>query len=773
MTSERRRDERESDKEIFALLRPSPVVVGSIVGRRPEGPQTEFRIFTTRVCVEGRRASNFACVRTSFTVSSTQPLHILHNTRNSMSSTEETTKNALSARELEWAKNSPELLEQHKQRNGNIIRTRFPPEPNGYLHVGHAKSMNMNFNLAFEKLGVPPESRRTVFRYDDTNPDAESKEYIDSLAKDLAWLGWTPERTTYSSDNFQTLYELAVKLIEKGLAYCCDMTKSEMEVQRELAMKRANARNRGVDPDEEAPVPSKDVLPGRNRDTSVERNLEQFERMRLGLCDEGTWTLRLKMDFESSNPNMYDLVAYRIKFTPHPHAGSGWCIYPAYDFTHGICDSLEDIDYSICTLEFETRREPYYWILWALGMFRPNVYEMSRLNLQYTVLSKRRLLKLVNNNYVRGWNDPRMPTISGLRRRGYTPEIINTFCNDLGATRASNVIEMEKLYNVARTSLSTSSRRCMAALEPIEVTLTNWNEHETNPDSLSFQVQNSPTDPSMGEHSITLTSPFFIDASDFRLTDTSDYYGLAPNKAVGLKYHGGNLICDKHFEQDGKVTKLECRLDTSEDRAKPKTHISWVPSNAIKCEVRVYSNLFTVPEPSELWEDELNNQSEIVYGNALVDPSVGEIADKKNVDEWTSNAAVQFERMGYFVVDLDTTFEQETGTGKIVFNRTVSLKEEVSRKNMSKDEEKALEARKAKQVADKAAKEARLRIPPIELFQTSDEYTGLYSTFDEATGLPTHAADGSELSKSQIKKLAAKQKKHEAAYKKAMAEAGN
>ncbi len=677
-------------------------------------------------------------------------------------------RNALSARELEWAINPPELLAEHKARNGPIIRTRFPPEPNGYLHVGHAKSMNMNFSLAFQKLGVPPEHRRCIFRYDDTNPDAESKEYIDSLAKDVAWLGWIPERTTYSSDNFQTLYELAVKLIQKGLAYCCDMTKAEMELQRELAMKRANAKNRGQDPDVEAPIPSPDVLPGRNRDTSVERNLELFERMKLGLCDEGTWTLRLKMDFDSSNPNMYDLVAYRIKYTPHPHAGGGWCIYPAYDFTHGICDSLEDIDYSICTLEFETRREPYYWILWALDMFRPNVYEMSRLNLQYTVLSKRRLLKLVHNNYVRGWNDPRMPTISGLRRRGYTKEILNTFCDDLGATRASNVIEMEKLFNVARTSLSTTSRRCMAALEPIEVTISNWADHAAQPETLTFQVQNSPTDPVMGEHSITLTSPFYIDASDFRLEDSEDYYGLAPNKAVGLKYHGGNLICDSHQVKDGKVVTLVCRLDVTPDRPKPKTHISWVPSNGLKCEVRVYNHLFTVPEPSELWEDELNPQSEILYTEARVDPSIAKVADKKNVDEWTSNAAVQFERIGYFVVDLDTTFESSTGEGIIVFNRTVGLKEEAGKKKLSKNEEQALEARKAKQAADKAAKEARLQIPPELLFQQGEEYQSMYSKFDDATGLPTHTADGTELSKSQIKKLAAKQKKHEVVYKKVM-----
>lgn len=669
------------------------------------------------------------------------------------------TRNALSARELEWAKNSPSLLQEHAKANGPIVRTRFPPEPNGYLHVGHAKSMNMNFSLAFEKLAVAPENRRTIFRYDDTNPDAESEEYIDSLRRDVEWLGWTPERTTYSSDNFQKLYELALELIHKGLAYCCDMTKPEMEVQRELAMKRANAKNLGKDPDVEAPIPSPDILPGRNRNTSVERNLEIFEKMKLGLCDEGTWTLRLKMDFESSNPNMYDLVAYRIKYTPHPHAGAGWCIYPAYDFTHGICDSLEDIDYSICTLEFETRREPYYWILWALDMFRPKVYEMSRLNLQYTVLSKRRLLKLVNNNYVRGWNDPRMPTISGLRRRGYTKEIINKFCTDLGATRAANVIEMEKLYTTARMTLSDTTRRAMAALDPIKITISNWEEHANS--TLTFQVQNSPTDPSLGEHDITLTSPLYIDSSDFRMVDEPQYYGLAPNKAVGLKYHGGNLVCDEVKKgKDDKVVELICRLDNSPERPKPKTHISWVPSTGIPCEIRVYNHLFTVAEPTDLWEDELNPESEVVYANAIVDPSVASLCDQKKVDKWTSNEALQFERMGYFVVDLDTKFDSATGKGALVFNRTVSLREEVFKKKLSKQEEEANAARVLKQKADLEAKEKRMRIDPKDLFKEAEEYKGKYSKFNEANGIPTHLADGTELTKSAMKKLGKEQQKH-------------
>jgi glutaminyl-tRNA synthetase len=694
---------------------------------------------------------------------------------------DEYTSVALSARELEWAINPPEVQAQHKQANGPIVRTRFPPEPNGYLHIGHAKSTNMNFALAFEKLGVPMEHRRTIFRYDDTNPDAETEEFIDSLRRDLEWLGWKPERTTYSSDYFQHLYDFAVQLIQKGLAYVCDMTKAEMEAQRELAMKRANARCTGKDPDAEFPIPDANILPGRNRDTSVERNMELFHKMKLGCFDEGTYTLRLKMDFDSPNPNMYDLVAYRIKYTPHPHAGSGWCIYPAYDFTHGICDSLEDIDYSICTLEFETRREPYYWILWALDLYRPKVYEMSRLNLQYTVLSKRRLMKLVERHWVRGWDDPRMPTIAGLRRRGYTAAILNSFCHDVGATRAQNVVEMNKLDHTARTHLSVTCPRVMAALQPIQVIITNYDEQvaseppkeamvHANGPPLTFVVQNSPTDESLGFHTVTLTQEIYVDATDFRLEDDPKYYGLAPNKAVGIKYHGGNLVCDEVImdpERPSEVKALKCHVDSSPERVKPKSYISWVPSTGVDCEVRVYNHLFTVPEPSDLWEDELHPESEIVYPHARVDPSVLEslakrVVDKDTpiVDKWTSNAAFQFERMGYFVLDLDTTYHPETKEGKLVFNRTVSLKEEVFKKKLSAKEEAAIEARKERAKADVQAKELRMKMDPIDLFRLGDEYQGQFSQFDATTGIPTHDAAGVEVTKSMMKKLVKEQQKH-------------
>jgi len=692
-------------------------------------------------------------------------------------------ENALMARELEWAKNSEELLAKHAEKNKlpdgsgrTIVRTRFPPEPNGFLHIGHAKSMNMNFRLAFEKLGVPPECRRTIFRYDDTNPEAETEEYVDSLRRDLEWLGWKPETTTYSSDQFQTLYDLAVQLIKKGLAYACNMNKKEVEAQRELALNRVMARNAGKDPDVEFPLDPK-LLPGPNRNTSPERNSRIFENMRRGMYQEGEWTLRLKMDMESANPNMYDLMAYRIKYTPHPHSGDQWCIYPMYDWTHGICDSLEDIDYSICTLEFETRREPYYWILWALDMYRPKVYEMSRLNLQYTVLSKRRLLKLVNKNYVRDWSDPRMPTISGLRRRGYTPEIINSFCNDVGATRAMNVVEMEKLFQCARQVLAPTSRRAMVAMNPIIVEITNFEDavHEEEPQKqaglkvMEYQVPNSPTDDSMGSHTVTLTKTLFIDSSDFRLEDEADYYGLAPNKAVGLKFYGGNLICDEvvfDSTDQSKIKLLKCRADKSEGRPKPKTYITWVPSDGIKCEVRVYNHLFTVPEPSDLWEDEINPKSEVLYPNAVVDPSVKGLCDVKDVDKWKSNAAFQFERFGYFVVDTDTTYDLSSGQGSLVFNRTVSLKEEEFKKDKSDAEQAALEKRRAEQKAQLEAKEARMRIAPENLFREAAEFVGKYSQYD-SEGIPTHDAEGEALTKSAMKTLKKEQVKHVKALAKA------
>jgi len=393
---------------------------------------------------------------------------------------------------------------------------------------------------------------------------------------------------------------------------------------------------------------------------------------------------------------------------------------------------------------------------------------MSRLNLEYTVLSKRRLLKLVEGGVVRGWTDPRMPTIGGLRRRGYTPAILNKFCTDVGATRASNTIEMEKLHQTARLGLSATTRRAMAVLDPIKVVITNYEEECKSTETMEFEVQNSPTDGSLGSHVVEMTNVIYLDASDFRLVDEASYYGLAPNKAVGLKYHGGNLFCEDVVTTTGsdgstKIVELKCRLDTTDTRPKPKSHLTWVPKHGINCEVRVYNNLFTVPEPSDRWEEELNTgKSEIVYPNAMVDPSVSEFVDCKYVDKWHSNRALQFERIGYFVVDEDTTFDSSgTNTnGKLVFNRTVSLKEEIAKKQITAEEAEKIEARKAKNKVDKEAKEIRMAIVPEDLFKLAPEYVGLYSKFN-ADGIPTHLTkDGAELTKSAMKKLMKEKKKH-------------
>jgi len=439
----------------------------------------------------------------------------------------------LAARELPSAVNSQELIEEHVKVSGGKVRTRFPPEPNGYLHVGHAKSMNMNFELSFEKLGVPIENRRTIFRYDDTNPDAESEEYITSLAQDVAWLGWKPERTTFSSDYFSILYEFAVKLIKNDKAYVCHQTKDEIEACRDIARKKV------ADPT----APGDPCSPYRNR--PIEESLRLFEDMRKGKFTESGATLRMKMDMTSPNPNMWDQVAYRIKYTPHPHAGDTWCIYPTYDYTHCIIDSLEHIDYSICTLEFESRRESYYWVLEALQLYRPKVYEMSRLNISYTVLSKRKLLKLVNGKVVRGWDDPRMPTIKGLRRRGYTAKILNAFCNEIGVTRNENTVQYERLAATARNVLHETSPRVMAVLDPILVVLSGVPDDASEP----ITVPDFPFDPSRGSHTVDLGSRVYIDQSDFREVDSEDYFGLAPNKAVTLKY-AHKIHCDTVEKDD-------------------------------------------------------------------------------------------------------------------------------------------------------------------------------------------------------------------------------
>ncbi|CAM9662950.1 unnamed protein product, partial [Ectocarpus sp. 8 AP-2014] len=372
--------------------------------------------------------------------------------------------------------------------------------------------------------------------------------------------------------------------------------------------------------------------PWRNR--PVQESLDLFEKMRTGQMDEGSTTLRLKMDMTSPNPNMWDQVAYRVRYIPHPHAGDKWCVYPTYDYTHCLVDSLEDIDYSICTLEFETRRESYYWLLEALDLYRPKVYEFARLNITRTVLSKRKLLKLVKGGKVRGWDDPRMPTIKGLRRRGYTAEILNRFCEDIGVTRNDNLIEVEKLEHWARSGLNASSRRVMGALSPIKVTLSNLEE------AREVEALDVPFAPERGSHKIRLTKTLFIDASDFRREDSKDYFGLAPGKMVGLKYCSATMRCDEVVDgkggKDAPPAELICSLgDLSQEPSletssapagdagggetakrppvRPKGNISWVSAEeAVRAEVRLYNHLFTVDSPDDKWEEQLNPESECV-----------------------------------------------------------------------------------------------------------------------------------------------------------------
>ena len=400
-------------------------------------------------------------------------------------------------------------------------------------------------------------------------------------------------------------------------------------------------------------------------------------------------------------------------------------------------------------------------ILWALDMFRPKVYEMSRLNLEYTVLSKRRLLKLVDANYVRGWSDPRMPTISGLRRRGYTKEIINTFCNDVGATRAMNVVQMDKLFQVARSTLADTTRRAMAVLDPIKVIIGNFTDEAAKAaqGGITFDVQNSPTDASLGSHSVTLTETIYIDSEDFRLDEDPNFYRLTPDKPVGLKYQGGNLVCDEVVKDGTQIKLLKCHLDNNAERPKPKSYITWVPSDGISCEVRVYDHLFNEAEPSDRWEEELNPKSEVVHPNAMIDPSVLSLVDKKDVDRWKSNQALQFERLGYFVVDVDTTFDSTTKEGKLVFNRTVSLKEDKAVKKESAAEVEQKRKRAEQQRNAAAARDVMMSIDPKDLFKLGPDYEGKYSKFDD-TGLPTHLADGTELTKSARKKLEKERVKH-------------
>lgn len=533
--------------------------------------------------------------------------------------------------------NTKELLEKHLKVTGGKVLTRFPPEPNGFLHIGHAKAMFIDFGLAKDRGGS------CYLRYDDTNPEAEKKEYIDHIEEIVKWMGWEPFKITYTSDYFQDLYELAVELIRRGHAYVDHQTPDEIKEYREKKMN--------------SPW----------RDRPIAESLKLFEDMRRGLIEEGKATLRMKQDMQSDNFNMYDLIAYRIKFTPHPHAGDKWCIYPSYDYAHCIVDSLENVTHSLCTLEFETRRASYYWLLHALGLYQPYVWEYSRLNISNTVMSKRKLNRLVTEKWVDGWDDPRLMTLAGLRRRGLTCTAINAFVRGIGITRSDcSLIRVDRLEYHVREELNKTASRTMVVLHPLKVVITNL-EAGTSMDLDARKWPDAQADDDSAFYKVPFSNVVYIEQSDFRMKDSKDYYGLAPGKSVLLRY-AFPIKCTDVILADDKETVLEIRAEYDPSKkTKPKGVLHWVAERSpgvdlLKVEVRLFEKLFLSENPAELddWLADLNPQSKLVIPNAYAVPTL------RNA---TVGDSFQFERLGYFVVDKDSSPD------KLVFNRTVTLRD--------------------------------------------------------------------------------------------------
>ncbi len=523
--------------------------------------------------------------------------------------------------------------------------TRFPPEPNGYLHIGHAKSICLNFGLKEKYKG------KCNLRFDDTNPITEDTEYVESIMEDVRWLGFEWDKLCYASDYFDQLYEWAELLIKKGLAYVCDLSPEEI------------SKMRGT--------PTIPATPSPYRNRSVEENLDLFRRMRAGEFPDGSRTLRAKIDLASPNMHMRDPVLYRIIHASHHRTGNKWCIYPMYDFAHGQSDYIEGITHSICTLEFEVHRPLYEWFLEALELPhpRPKQIEFARLNLSYTVMSKRKLLELVKGNYVNGWDDPRMPTISGLRRRGYTPESIRMFAERIGVAKRENVIDVGLLEFCVREDLNKKATRLMAVLNPLKVVITNLPNDYVE----MLTAINNPENEAEGTHEVPFSNIIYIERDDFMEKPPKDYFRLSPGKEVRLRY-AYFLKCNDVVKNDnGEIIELHCTIDPeskggkSPDGRKVKGTIHWVSEkHAVPCEVRLYDRLFKseIPDEAEDFKTELNPNS-LTITTGYLEPFV-------------KNAKVgqhfQFERIGYFVVDKDSTNE------KIVFNRTVTLKDTWAKK---------------------------------------------------------------------------------------------
>jgi glutaminyl-tRNA synthetase len=523
------------------------------------------------------------------------------------------------------------------------VQTRFPPEPNGYLHIGHAKSICLNFGLAAEFGG------KTNLRFDDTNPEKEEQEYVDSIMDTVRWLGFDWEdRIFYASDYFDQLYEWAVQLIRAGKAYVCDLSAEEVR------------RYRGslTEPGVESPY--------RNR--SVEENLALFERMRAGEFPDGARTLRTKIDMASPNLNMRDPVMYRILHASHHRTGDKWCIYPMYDFTHGQSDSIERITHSICTLEFEDHRPLYDWYCDNLGIYHPQQIEFDRLNLTYTLLSKRKLLKLVQDRHVRGWDDPRMPTLSGIRRRGYTPEAIRNFASNIGVSKTNGILELGMLEHYVREDLNKRAQRVMAVLRPLRVVIDNYPEGQTE----EMEAVNNPEDSSAGTRKVPFSRVLYIEQEDFREDPPKQYFRLSPGREVRLRYGYFLTATSAVKNEKGEVVEVHCTYDpatrggNAPDGRKVKSTIHWVSAaHAVSAEARLYENLFSTEDPNRETEGKdftanLNPNSLEVLADCKVEPSLQDAAPLSRY---------QFERLGYFCVDA------ESAPGKPVFNRTVALRD--------------------------------------------------------------------------------------------------
>jgi len=529
-------------------------------------------------------------------------------------------------------------------KHKGLVYTRFPPEPNGYLHIGHAKSICLNFGLAIKYDG------KCNLRFDDTNPTKEDVEYVESIKEDIKWLGFTWEgEPRYASDYFGQLYEWAEKLIVQGDAYICDLSADEVSATRGTPT-----------------IPGKES-PYRNR--TVEENLDLFRRMKAGEFQEGERVLRAKIDMSSPNMNMRDPVLYRISYTPHHNTGTQWCIYPMYDFAHGQSDYIEGITHSICTLEFEIHRPLYDWFLDKIidTEYRPRQIEFARFNLSYTVMSKRVLRELVEKNIVSGWDDPRMPTICGLRRRGYTPESLRNFTDRIGVAKRENMIDVALLEFLVREDLNKRAPRVMAVIDPLKVVITNYPEHEVE----ELPAENNPEDESMGTRILPFSRELYIERDDFMENPPKNYFRLSPNGEVRLK--SAYIIKCENVVKDsnGQITEIHCTYDAetksglSSSNKKVKGTLHWVSAQqSLEIEVRLYDRLFTDTDPSGHkdvdYKTFLNPDSLKIIEKCYIEPSV---RDAKVLD------CFQFQRIGYFCVDKDSTPE------KLVFNRTVPLRD--------------------------------------------------------------------------------------------------